>query len=150
MTGICQDRVVIVTGAGGGLGAAHARVLASEGACVIVNDINLEAAQRVVDEIEAEGQVLNKFNDLAEYVVKHFTEEEALMEANNYDRLDSHKLIHKNLLERMGGFKSQIEDGSLVKDDLVAFLRVWLTSHIKGIDARYGKAINGEPLEDAV
>jgi NAD(P)-dependent dehydrogenase (short-subunit alcohol dehydrogenase family) len=55
MTGICQDRVVIVTGAGGGLGAAHARVLASEGACVIVNDINQEAAQRVVDEIVAAG-----------------------------------------------------------------------------------------------
>lgn len=55
MTGICQDRVVIVTGAGGGLGAAHARVLASEGACVIVNDINQDAAQRVVDEIVAAG-----------------------------------------------------------------------------------------------
>ena len=38
--GICDQRVVIVTGAGGGLGAAHARVLASEGAAVLVNDIN--------------------------------------------------------------------------------------------------------------
>lgn len=53
--GICKDRVVIVTGAGGGLGAAHARVFASEGACVIVNDINRDAAQKVVDEIVAAG-----------------------------------------------------------------------------------------------
>ncbi|HEY9035463.1 MAG TPA: SDR family oxidoreductase [Pseudomonadales bacterium] len=55
MSGVCQDRVVIITGAGGGLGAAHARVFASEGACVIVNDINQAAAQKVVDEITAAG-----------------------------------------------------------------------------------------------
>lgn len=53
--GICQDRVVIVTGAGGGLGAAHAKVFAKEGASVIVNDINEAAAQVVVDDIIAAG-----------------------------------------------------------------------------------------------
>ena len=55
MTGICEGRVVIVTGAGGGLGAAHARTLAAEGAAVIVNDINFDAAQAVVDQIVASG-----------------------------------------------------------------------------------------------
>lgn len=53
--GICDNRVAIVTGAGGGLGAAHARVFAEEGASVIVNDINEAAAQAVVDEITAAG-----------------------------------------------------------------------------------------------
>lgn len=53
--GILNDRVVIITGAGGGLGAAHARVFAAEGACVLVNDINQAAAQAVVDEILAAG-----------------------------------------------------------------------------------------------
>jgi len=51
----CQNRVVIVTGAGGGLGAAHARYLAAHGAAVIVNDINQTAAQQVVDDIVANG-----------------------------------------------------------------------------------------------
>jgi NAD(P)-dependent dehydrogenase (short-subunit alcohol dehydrogenase family) len=55
MSGICAGRVVIVTGAGGGLGAAHARVLAAEGASVIVNDINEEAAKSVVADITASG-----------------------------------------------------------------------------------------------
>ncbi|MBI58901.1 MULTISPECIES: SDR family oxidoreductase [Spongiibacter] len=53
--GVCQDRVVIITGAGGGLGAAHAKVFAAEGAKIIVNDINQEAAQKVVDDIKAAG-----------------------------------------------------------------------------------------------
>lgn len=55
MSGICDGRVVIITGAGGGLGAAHARVFAAEGASVVVNDINREAAQKVVDAIVAAG-----------------------------------------------------------------------------------------------
>ena len=66
--GICDQRVVIVTGAGGGLGAAHARVLASEGAAVLVNDINTEAARAVVDEITAAGglAVVNE-SDITNY-----------------------------------------------------------------------------------
>ncbi|WP_373079900.1 SDR family oxidoreductase [Zhongshania sp.] len=53
--GICDNRVVIITGAGGGLGAAHAKVFAAEGASVIVNDINEDAAKKVVEEITAAG-----------------------------------------------------------------------------------------------
>ena len=66
--GICDQRVVIVTGAGGGLGAAHARVLAAEGAAVLVNDINVDAAQSVVDEITAAGgmAVVNE-SDITSY-----------------------------------------------------------------------------------
>lgn len=48
-------KVAIVTGAAHGLGAETARVLASQGARVAIVDINLEAAQGVVAEIEAAG-----------------------------------------------------------------------------------------------
>jgi NAD(P)-dependent dehydrogenase (short-subunit alcohol dehydrogenase family) len=43
------------TGAGGGLGAAHSKVFASEGCAVVVNDINEAAAETVVAEITAAG-----------------------------------------------------------------------------------------------
>lgn len=65
MFGICENRVVIVTGAGGGLGRAYALALAAEGAKVVVNDLGVGthgeagqtvgAAQAVVDEILAAG-----------------------------------------------------------------------------------------------
>ena len=46
-------RVVVVTGAGAGMGRSHARLLAARGAHVVVNDIR--NADAVVAEIEAEG-----------------------------------------------------------------------------------------------
>ncbi len=55
MSGICDNRTIIVTGSGSGLGREYALALAAEGANVAVNDIRLEAAEAVVKEIEATG-----------------------------------------------------------------------------------------------
>ncbi|WP_448663685.1 SDR family NAD(P)-dependent oxidoreductase [Sphingomonas sp. CJ20] len=49
------DRVAIVTGAGGGLGRAHALYLARQGARLVVNDVSEQNAARVAAEIEAAG-----------------------------------------------------------------------------------------------
>lgn len=71
-----EDRVVIVTGAGGGLGREHALLLASRGAAVVVNDLggsvagegaSASAADAVVAEIEAAGGVaVAEYSSVAE------------------------------------------------------------------------------------
>jgi len=64
MAGVCEGRVVIVTGAGRGIGREHALELARQGAAVVVNDLGvaldgtgggLTPAESVVAEIEELG-----------------------------------------------------------------------------------------------
>jgi NAD(P)-dependent dehydrogenase (short-subunit alcohol dehydrogenase family) len=50
-----EGRVAIVTGAGGGLGRAHALFLARQGARLVANDLSLDSAGRVAEEIAAAG-----------------------------------------------------------------------------------------------
>jgi 3-oxoacyl-[acyl-carrier protein] reductase len=48
-------RVAVITGAGSGIGAASARVLAGVGATVVCADLNVESAARTADAIVADG-----------------------------------------------------------------------------------------------
>ncbi len=53
--GMLQDHVAIITGAGRGIGAAAARLLAREGAKVVVSDLDGEPAEETVADILAAG-----------------------------------------------------------------------------------------------
>ena len=118
MTGICDGRVAIITGAGGGLGAAHARVLAAQGAAVVVNDINREAAAAVVAEIEAEGgRAVANTSDIT-----------------NYD--DSLNAI-KQAIDNFGGLHVVVNNAGINRDRMFASMTEdeWdaiMAVHLKG------------------
>ena len=55
LQGVLDDRVVLVTGAGSGIGRAGAIAMAGQGAHVVVSDLNGELAASVAQEIREEG-----------------------------------------------------------------------------------------------
>lgn len=57
MKDMLKDQVAIVTGGASGMGEATAKIYAKEGAKVVIADFNPENAQKVVDEIIADGGV---------------------------------------------------------------------------------------------
>ncbi len=84
-------------------------------------------------------EVLHLVDRLGEVTIAHFRDEEAYMEETGYPGITSHKLIHKDLLNKFTGFATEIRaKGGEVPEKFLTFLKLWLTAHIRGIDMKYG------------
>src|SRR6056297_1953134 len=95
MSGICEGRVVIVTGAGGGLGREHALAFAAEGARVVVNDLGVSnhgeggsagPAESVAEEIrKLGGEATANTDSVSDFAAGKRIVEQAL---DTFGRLD--------------------------------------------------------------
>lgn len=85
------------------------------------------------------AQIENCFINLKNYTVEHFSHEEEFMEQTGYPALESHKRVHKNLLEVVLKFESQLKSSELDTIKLASFLKNWLFTHIMGVDTKYAK-----------
>ncbi|MGQ4387395.1 SDR family oxidoreductase [Streptomyces sp. SAS_270] len=125
---LCEGRVVVVTGAGRGLGRAHALAYAAEGARVVVNDLGVgldgspgpgSPAQQVVEEIRAAGgEAVAHGGDIATAEGAASLVRTAL---ETYGRLDT--------LVNNAGFLRDRMLVNLDEDDWDAVMRVHLKGH---------------------
>jgi len=101
-----ENRVAIVTGAGGGLGRAYALELAARGARVVVNDFGgsrdgtggaSEAADKVVAEIRAKGGV-------------------AIADAGNVTKFEDMQALAKRTVEEFGRIDILINNAGILRD----------------------------------
>jgi NAD(P)-dependent dehydrogenase (short-subunit alcohol dehydrogenase family) len=148
--GICEGRIVVVTGAGRGLGRAHALELAREGARVVVNDLGVEldgtgrdaaTAQVVVDEIhDLGGEAVANGDDVADW--------------------DGAARIVQRALDAFGGLDVLVNNAGFVRDRMVvstseaewdAVVRVHLKGHFATTRAASAywrdQAKGGEPRD---
>lgn len=83
------------------------------------------------------GQLITQ---LAQYTVRHFREEEAMMEALQFPELPRHKIIHQKLLDDFAFHQANFNQGDgSISPAFFDFLKLWLTSHIMHIDRKYGE-----------
>lgn len=128
MAGICEGRIVIVTGAGRGIGRGHALEFARQGAAVVVNDLGGGAdgkghsggpADEVVEEIRAiGGRAISNRADIADFEQAGALIEQAVSE---FGRLD--------VVVNNAGFLRDRMFANTSEDEWDAVIRVHLKGH---------------------
>lgn len=95
-----KNRVILVTGAGSGIGEGIAKKLAQNGAILVINDVNLEKAEKVAKDIIDQGQeaISLKADITKTYEVQGMVDE---------------------IIERYGKIDGLVNNTGIVRDNLI-------------------------------
>lgn len=125
--GICDGRVVIVTGAGRGIGREHALAFAAEGAKVVVNDLGAgldgsnvgeSPAEQVVAEIKAAGG-------------------DAVVNGNDISSWEGARELVQQAIDTFGGLDVLVNNAGFLRDKMLVGMgeQDWdnvISVHLKG------------------
>lgn len=83
--------------------------------------------------------VLNLLSRLVDYAERHFTNEEALMQASRYPALDEHHQHHEKLFEQIFELNAKLANRAFnPSHETALFLKSWLADHIVQEDILLG------------
>jgi NAD(P)-dependent dehydrogenase (short-subunit alcohol dehydrogenase family) len=118
--GLLAGKIAVVTGAGGGIGRGHARLLARQGASVVVNDLDAGRAADTVTEIVAAGGSATA----SDHNVSRWAGGTALVEqaVDTYGRLD--------ILVNNAGVLRDAMSFNITEDEWDAVIAVHLKGHM--------------------
>ncbi len=87
----------------------------------------------------SKNELLKVINDLLDFVVLHFKNEEAFMEKIRFPGLPNHHTIHQRLLSQLKQHKQDFEEdpSGKINERFFDFLALWLTAHIQHFDKEY-------------
>ena len=114
----CDGRVVVITGAGAGIGRAEALLFAQEGARVVVNDVSADGAHAVVEEIRATGA-------------------EAVASTDDISDWDGAGRLVQTALDSFGGLDTLVNNAGILRDRMFVNMTIedWdavMKVHLRG------------------
>lgn len=125
---ICEGRVVVVTGAGRGLGRSHAVEFARQGALVVVNDLGAT--------LDGHGASSGPANEVAEEI--RALGGEVVIDGNDVADWEGSRRLVQTAIDHFGGLDVVVNNAGIVRDRMFAnatedewdaVLRVHLKGH---------------------
>jgi NAD(P)-dependent dehydrogenase (short-subunit alcohol dehydrogenase family) len=109
MTGICEGRIAIVTGAGRGIGRGHALELARQGAKVVVNDLGAE--------VDGEGRSTGPAGEVVEAI--RAAGGEATANGEDVSDWDGAGRLVNAAIETFGGLDVVVNNAGILRDRMI-------------------------------